>query len=51
MEGNIKMGVREISLQGVDWIHLPQDMDRWRVFVNTGMNLWVPVKARNFLTS
>jgi hypothetical protein len=27
---------------GMDWINLAQDMDQWRVLVNTVMNLWVP---------
>jgi hypothetical protein len=35
----------------VDWINLAQDMGRWRAVVNTVMNLWVPEKAGNFLTS
>jgi hypothetical protein len=37
-EDNIKMDLREI----VDWIHLDQDRDLWRPFVNTVMNLRVP---------
>jgi hypothetical protein len=32
----------EISLEGVDWIHLAQDRDRWRELVNTVMKLRVP---------
>jgi hypothetical protein len=32
-EDNIKMYLREIGLEGVDWIHLAQD----RVLVNTVM--------------
>jgi hypothetical protein len=32
----------EIGLKGVDWIYLAQDMDRWRDFVDTVMNLRVP---------
>jgi hypothetical protein len=38
---NIKMDLREIGLDVVDWIHLAQDRDLWRVFVNTVMNLRV----------
>jgi hypothetical protein len=30
---------REIGWDGVNWIHLSQDMDQWRVLVNTVMNL------------
>jgi hypothetical protein len=36
-EDNIKM-----DRGGVDWIHLAQDRDRWRVLVNTVMTLLVP---------
>jgi len=28
-EDNIKMNVAEISYEGVDWIHLPQDGVQW----------------------
>jgi hypothetical protein len=50
-EDNIKMNLREIRFQNVDWIHLAHDRDRWRAFVNMVMNLWVPQNAENFLTS
>jgi hypothetical protein len=38
---NIKMDLREIGLDGMDWIDLVQNMDQWRAFVNTLMNLRV----------
>jgi hypothetical protein len=41
-EDSIKMDLREIGFGDVDWIHLSQDRDRWRVLVNTVMNLRVP---------
>jgi hypothetical protein len=41
-EDNIKMDLREIMLQDVDWIHVVQDRGKWRAFVNTVMNLSVP---------
>jgi hypothetical protein len=40
--GNIKMDLREIGWDGVDWIYLDQDRDQWRALVNTVMNLRVP---------
>jgi hypothetical protein len=39
---NIKMDLREIGWDGVDWIELAQDRDQWRALVNTVMNLQVP---------
>jgi hypothetical protein len=39
---NIKMDLREIEWDGMDWIDLAQDRDRWRALVNTEMNLRVP---------
>jgi hypothetical protein len=39
---NIKMDLREIGWDGMDWIDLAQDRDQWRVLVNTVMNLRVP---------
>jgi hypothetical protein len=39
--GNIKMDFREIGWDGMDWIDLAQDRDRWRALVNTVMNLRV----------
>jgi hypothetical protein len=40
--GNIKMDLREIGCDGMDWIDLAQDRDQWRALVNTVMNLQVP---------
>jgi hypothetical protein len=36
------MDVREIVLDGVDWIDIAQDRDQWRVLVNAVLNLRVP---------
>jgi hypothetical protein len=35
---NIEMDLREIGLDGVDWVDLAQDRDYWRALVNTVMN-------------
>jgi hypothetical protein len=39
---NIKIDLGEIGWDGMDWIDLSQDRDRWRALVNTLMNLQVP---------
>jgi hypothetical protein len=39
---NIKIYLREIEWDGVDWIDLAQDRDQWRALMNTVMNLRVP---------
>jgi hypothetical protein len=39
---NIKMDLRGIGWNGMDWIDLAQDMNQCRALVNTVMNLRVP---------
>jgi hypothetical protein len=41
-EDNIKMDLRELGIDGADWILLARDMVQWRAFVNTVMNLRTP---------
>jgi hypothetical protein len=41
-EDNIKMDLREIGIDGANWIQLAQDRVQWRACVNTVMNLRVP---------
>jgi hypothetical protein len=38
---NIKMDLRDIGFDGMDWIHLAQGMDQLRALVNTVMNFRV----------
>jgi len=40
-EDNIRMDIREIEWEVVDWIHLAQDRDQWRTVVITVMILRV----------
>jgi hypothetical protein len=47
---NIKIDLREIGWDDVDWIDLAQDMGQWRALVNTVMNLRVPKNAGKFLS-
>jgi hypothetical protein len=41
-EDNIKLDLRQIGIDGVNWIQLAQDRVKWRAFVNTVMSLRVP---------
>jgi hypothetical protein len=41
-EDNIKMDLREIGIDGTNWILLARDRVHWRDLVNTVMNLRVP---------
>jgi hypothetical protein len=38
----LKMDLREIGWDGLDWIDMAQDRDQWRALVNTVLNLRVP---------
>jgi hypothetical protein len=40
-EDGMKMDLREIDLEAVEWIYLAEDRDRWRAVVNAVMNLLV----------
>jgi hypothetical protein len=48
---NIKMVVREIGWDVMDWIDLAQDRDQWMALVNTVMNLRVSYNYGKFLSS
>jgi hypothetical protein len=39
---NIKMDLRKLGWDSMNWIDLAQNRDRWRALVNTGINLRVP---------
>jgi hypothetical protein len=41
-DNNIKMDIREIGIDGANWIRLAQDRFQWRAFVSTVMNFRVP---------
>jgi hypothetical protein len=40
-EGNIKMDLREIGIDGAKWIRLALDRVWWQTFVSTVMNIRV----------
>jgi hypothetical protein len=41
-EDDIKLDLREIGINGANWIRQTQGRVQWRAFVNTAMNLPVP---------
>jgi hypothetical protein len=41
-EDDIKMDLREIKINGANWIRLDQDKVQWRTFMSMVMNLRVP---------
>jgi hypothetical protein len=46
LEDNFKLNLREIGINGANWIHVAQVRVQWRAFVNTVMNLRVPKGSR-----
>jgi hypothetical protein len=50
-EDNIKMDLKEIKPENVDWIAVTQNRDKWWATVNTIIILRVSQKVGNFLTS
>jgi len=51
LEDSIKIALREIIRQRVEWIHLVQDWDTWQAFMKRVKNIRVPRNAENFLNN
>jgi hypothetical protein len=41
-EDNIKIDLRKIGCDGMEWFDLALDRDQWRALVNMVMNLLIP---------
>jgi hypothetical protein len=46
-EDNIKLDLREIGIDGANWIQLAQYRVQWRAFLNTVINLRVPQRQQD----
>jgi hypothetical protein len=40
------MDLREIGINGMNWIQLAQNRVQWLAFVNTVVNIWVPLRKQ-----
>ena len=45
------MDLQEVGCEGMDWIDVAQDRDRWLALVNAVMKLRFPKNVGNFSTS
>ena len=45
------MNFQEVGWDGMEWIDLAHDRDRWRVLASAVVNLRVPYNAWNYWTS
>jgi hypothetical protein len=42
---NIKRDLKEVGWEGMDWINLTQDRDRWQALVNMAIKLLSSIKC------
>jgi hypothetical protein len=40
LKDNIKMDLREMGCDGMDWTNMTQDRDPWKALVNMMMKFW-----------
>ena len=42
MENNIRIDLKEVGVNTINWLDSAEDRDYWRALVNTELNLRVP---------
>ena len=50
LKDNITMVLSDTGREGIDWIDLAQDTNKWCTVSNNVLSLWVPCNMGNFLT-
>jgi hypothetical protein len=50
-QGKIKVKLAETGWEGVDWIRVAQDRDKWQTLADTVRDLQASFNAVNFLTN
>jgi hypothetical protein len=50
-DNKVKMDLKKIGWEDMDWIDIVQDRENWQVLVNTLLKLEIPWNGGNFLTS
>jgi len=50
-EDNIKMYVKEMGWEGMDWIRMAQDRDKWQAVVNIIIYLQAALNVAYFVIS
>jgi hypothetical protein len=51
LRNSVKVSLKVIGCEGMDWIHLAQDKVQWRNLLHMAMNLQVPNNTENFINS
>jgi predicted CoA-binding protein len=41
-EDNIKMHLKEIGCEDLDWVNMARDWDKWLAILQTVIDVWVP---------
>ena len=51
MQLELLMYLKIVGWEGMDWIHLAQDWNKWHAAVGMLMKLWIPHNVGNFSTT
>jgi hypothetical protein len=51
LENNIKVDLKEVGMEVVEWIHVAAERHKWFVFVNVVMNIRVSYNFENVLVA